>query len=64
MKTIETMIDRLSDRDFKSMYLDDFLLTWDRTDDEIEAVFLAAQILREMRLNNISPKVFDSGLAV
>jgi knotted carbamoyltransferase YgeW len=46
------------------MYLDDFLLTWDRSDDEIAAVFKTAQILMQMRKHNISPQVFDSGLAV
>ena len=46
------------------MYLDDFLLTWDRSDDEIAAVFKTAEILRHMREKNISARVFDSGLAV
>jgi len=46
------------------MYLNDFLLTWDKTMDELGAVFQVAEILRDMRNNNISPKVFDTGLAV
>jgi len=46
------------------MYLDDFLLTWDRTADEIAATFKVAEILRDLRKNNISPRVFESGLAV
>jgi len=46
------------------MYLDDFLLTWDRSDDEITAVFKTAEILQDMRLKNISPRAFDSGLAI
>jgi len=42
----------------------DFLLTWERSDDEIRAAFLVAEILRGMRQNNLSPRVWDSGLAV
>lgn len=61
---IEEMIKQLTELDSAGMYLDDFLLTWDRSDDEISAVFKTAQILMQMRKNNISPKVFESGLAV
>jgi knotted carbamoyltransferase YgeW len=46
------------------MYLDDFFLTWDKTDDELAAVFQVAEILRAMREANISPKVFSSGLGI
>ena len=57
-------IDSLASKKIDGMHLDDFLLTWDKTDDEIAAVFLTAEILRAMRRNNISCRVFDSGLAV
>lgn len=46
------------------MYLNDFFLTWMKSDDEISAVFKTADILRKMREENISSKVFDSGLGV
>ncbi len=46
------------------MYLSDFLLTWEKTDTELAGVFAVADILGGMRRNNISPRVFDSGLAV
>ncbi len=46
------------------MVSNDFLLTWEKSEDELKAVFQIAQILRAMRDNNISSKVFDSGLAV
>ncbi len=46
------------------MYGKDFLLTWEKTAAEIEATFLAAEILREMRRENLSPRLWDSGLAV
>jgi len=57
-------IKKLSLKKTENMYLNDFFLTWDKTDDELAAIFHVAEILRGMRDNNISPKVFDSGLAV
>ncbi|MFZ2781327.1 MAG: knotted carbamoyltransferase YgeW, partial [Rectinemataceae bacterium] len=42
----------------------DFFLTWEKTRDEIDATFLVADILREMRTLNISPRLWDSGIAV
>jgi len=48
----------------EKMYLNDFFLTWDKTDDEIAAVYEVAEILRGMRESNISSKVFDSGLGI
>ena len=42
----------------------DFLLTWEKSRDELDATFLIADILREMRNNNISPRIWDSGIAV
>ena len=61
---IEKKINQLVQLNASGMYLDDFLLTWDRSDDEIAAVFKVADILRDLRRNNISPRMFDSGLAV
>ena len=46
------------------MYLNDFLLTWDKSEDEIDATLQTAEILRSMRRNNISCRAFDSGLAI
>ncbi len=57
-------IQSLSSKKTNSMYLNDFLLTWDKSADEIAATFLTAEILKSMRQNNISSRVFDSGLAV
>jgi ornithine carbamoyltransferase len=57
-------IQSLSKLKTDGMYLNDFLLTWDKSDDEIEATFLTARILQSMRENNISSRVFDSGLSV
>ena len=63
-KNMNNLIKELSALDTKNMYLNDFLLTWEKSEDEINATFLTAQILREMRENNISARVFDSGLAI
>jgi knotted carbamoyltransferase YgeW len=64
MKTLNTYIEKLNKLNFKEMYNNDFLLTWEKTDDEIEAVFTIAEALRYMRENNISTKVFESGLGI
>ncbi|NCD05372.1 MAG: knotted carbamoyltransferase YgeW [Spirochaetia bacterium] len=61
---IKQMIKELGALDTKNMYLNDFFHTWKESDDEIEAVFKVAEILRGLRENNISTKVFDSGLAI
>ena len=46
------------------LYKKDFLLTWEKSKDDLKAILEVAEILKEMRDNNISPKVFDSGLAI
>jgi knotted carbamoyltransferase YgeW len=64
MKDLRVLISKLEKLDAKKMYSDDFLLTWEKSQDEIEAVLTVADILRNMRENNISTKIFDSGLAI
>ena len=61
---LQGYIDKLNALNFKEMYNGDFFLTWEKTDDEIEAVFTVADALRYMRENNISTKVFESGLGI
>jgi len=61
---IKTLIGQLAQLNCHPMYLNDFLLTWEKSDDEIRATFLAAEILRGLRKNNISCRIFDSGLGV
>ena len=63
-KKLQGYIDKLKSLNFKEMYEGDFFLTWEKTDDEIEAVFTVADALRYMRENNISTKVFESGLGI
>ncbi len=38
MKTLQDYIDKLNRLNFKEMYEGDFFLTWEKTDDELEAV--------------------------
>lgn len=64
MKTLNDYIEKLNKLNFKEMYNNDFLLTWEKSDDELEAIFTIADALRFMRENNISTKVFESGLGV
>src|SRR6056297_1369415 len=61
---IEEMIRSLGRLRAEDMYLNDFFLTWDKSDDEIQATYKVAEILRALRQNNISTNVFDSGLAI
>ena len=61
---ISQLIKQLSTKKTKEMYLNDFFLTWQKSDEEIAATFLVADILRAMRENNISTRLFDSGLGI
>ena len=63
-QTIQKYIDKLSTLQFGQMYGGDFFLTWEKSDDEIEAVFTVADALRNLRGRNISTKIFDSGLGI
>ena len=62
--TIKKMIEELKTLKTDNMYLNDFFHTWKESDDEIAAVFQVAEVLRAMRENNISTKVFDSGVGI
>jgi len=46
------------------LFAKDFLLTWDKTEDELKQTLLVAEALKHLRDHNISAKVFDSGLAI
>jgi knotted carbamoyltransferase YgeW len=62
-KEIKRIIDRLEAKKI-GMHGKDFLLTWEKSSDEIEATFLVADALRAMRDSGISPKLWKSGIAV
>ena len=61
---IEALIAELAKKQGSGIYLKDFLLTWEKTDDEIAATFLAADALRALREENVSCRLFDSGLGI
>ena len=60
---LENKIKRLKKIKSK-LYKKDFLLTWEKSEADIKMVLEVADILKELRDKNISPKVFASGLAV
>ena len=64
MSNLQPYLDKLATLDFKAMYEGDFFLTWEKTDDEIAATFAVADALRTLREENISTKIFDSGLGI
>lgn len=64
MENIKNLMERLKKLDFKEMYNNDFFLTWEKSNEELESVFVVADILRLMRENNISTRIFDSGLGI
>jgi knotted carbamoyltransferase YgeW len=47
-----------------NMFGKDFLLTWEKSEDELKQILYVAEALKHLRDNNISSKVFDSGLAI
>jgi len=47
-----------------NLFQKDFLLTWEKSTDELKQILKVAQILKNFRDNNISTKCFDSGLAI
>jgi len=57
-------IESLSKKKSEKMYLNDFLLTWDKSGDEIAATLQTAEILKSMRRHNISSRTFETGLAI
>ena len=54
----------LSGLDCAALYQDDFLLTWDKSADEMRAVLAVADALRALRESNKSARIFDSGLGI
>jgi knotted carbamoyltransferase YgeW len=62
MKTLEKIqaLQKLE----SGLYKKDFLLTWEKTEKDLRIILEVAAILKEMRAKGISPRVFDSGLAI
>lgn len=64
MSNVKQYTDILNQLHFENMYNGDFFLTWEKSDDEIKAVFEVADALRHLRENNISTRIFDSGIGI
>ena len=62
-KTID-LVRQLEKLHINNMYKNDFYWTWDKTDEELQAVFAVADALRDLRERNKSTRVFDSGLGI
>ena len=62
-KTVE-LARHLETLHINNMYKNDFYWTWDKTDEEIDAVFTVADALRDLRERNKSTRIFDSGLGI
>jgi knotted carbamoyltransferase YgeW len=64
MAYVKQYTDKLDALNFKDMFGGDFFLTWEKSIDEIMATFTVADALRWLRENNVSTRIFDSGLGV
>lgn len=60
---IKERIEKLSNLG-NDLFGNDFLLTWEKSQTGLDMVLEVAGILQQMRNENISPRVFDSGLAI
>ena len=64
VKRIHDSLDSLAALDTRAVHQSDFLLTWERTMDELLGVCGTAEMLRTLRGAGLSTRLFDSGLAV
>lgn len=60
---IQQIIEEISNLN-SNLFQKDFLLTWEKSDDDIFQIIKIAEVLKSLRKSNISSKCFDSGLAV
>jgi len=61
---IKNILKQIQVRRTDHLFEKDFLLTWEKTIQDVEQILDIAQALKMMREENISSKVFDSGLAI
>ncbi|GMO20748.1 MAG: knotted carbamoyltransferase YgeW [Spirochaetaceae bacterium] len=64
MSYVKQWTKRLDKLNFRNMYGNDFFLTWEKTFEEVMATFTVADALRGLREDNVSTKIFDSGLGI
>lgn len=63
-REIREKIARLEKKRLRDLHRRDFLLTWDKGREELEAIIAIAEVLRALREENISTRMWDSGLAI
>ena len=63
MKTLKKQLDELKKLKFNS-YGKDFLLTWEKPEQELRAVVALAELFSEMHKAGKSFRTFDTGLAI
>lgn len=63
MTSIQSKIEGLK-KYSSNLFGSDFLLTWDKSGEELQIILEVAEILKYLRDSNISSRVFDSGLAI
>lgn len=61
---IKSLLKEIQGRSTDSLFAKDFLLTWDKSKNDLLQILDIALLLKQMRDRNISTKVFDSGLAI
>lgn len=64
MENIKQLIEKIAGLKAENLFGYDFINTWDKNITDLKQLLLVAQTLKAMRDNNISSKMFDSGLAV
>ncbi len=63
MKELKKLIKKIGNLN-ADMYGKDFLLTWEKSEDELKQILYVAEALKKLRDNNFSTRLFDSGLAI
>ena len=64
MNNFKEIIELIKSKKDVDLFENDFLLTWDKTYNELEIILSVAELLRNMYNENILLKCFNSGLAI
>ncbi len=64
MKNLQKTINDIILRDTDNLYKTDFLLTWEKSMDDLKQILDIAEALKGLRSHNIDTSVFKTGLAI
>jgi len=64
MSSFAELLKKIESLKTADMVQNDFLLTWEKSDDELAVTFAVADALRDLRERGISTRIYDSGLGV